>query len=1235
MASDRARLSYDPNRKWRGLIAQQGRVTLEADWNEAAAIDDERDRLLTLDFVGPIGTPNSPAAGYVVTGVPQANAPAASVPGDLTIGAGALYVGGERFDLDAPVTYSTQAEWLDSSTDPLWVTPPGVPVPPGRTVVAFELVYLLAFAQEVSAVEDPELADVALGGPDTMQRRRLIQHFVRQTIADATDDWWSQLTAAAPAGAFAGVALDTTLMRLFSRTRLQVAFAGGASGAGGVSAGAGAAAASGAAGYLGAENQLIRVQVASLDSSGTPTIVWGFDNGSNLYRVTATYDASTNTTALTLATPPVDPYHYPVAGQAVELLRDAMQLSPTDYVAASTGFVTSVTTAYDPTTMTLVIEGGPPGDFLPPTPSTGPAGPQVKSLTPAVGTTSGGTPVTVTGSGFTGATQVNFGPNNPGSGLLVQSDTQLTVASPAAAAGAVEVTVVTPLGTSPAGPQFTYTQPSAPTVTAVSPPSGVLGGGTLVTVTGTGFTGTTTTNFGANPGIGLVIEDDSHLSVFSPPGAAGAVDVNVVTPLGTSPTGVQFTYEQSPPPQVTGISPANGGLRGGTVVTVTGSGFTGATAVDFGSEPGTGLSVLSDTELTVTSPAAPNGASGPVDVTVTTPAGTSPAIAADEFTYQLQVTGVFPTSGPPSGGTVVTVSGNGFTGATAVNFGASAGTGLTVQSDTQLTVTSPPGGGTVDITVITAEATSTPNPHDRFGYEATPQLYLRVWQNTAAPATVATAPAAILSRVPRPLEPTPLHVVPGLKSGLAQLQPSKTATYVLDGTGVEVTLTSDNGSFHVGDYWSFAVRPSAPTSVYPARYLTGGQPPDGPQTWICPLAIVTWAVDGSATAASQVPQFWNLVTLTNAVLTNVKLPTPVVTGVSPATGPPSGGTLVTVTGTGFTGASTVYFGPDSNPGTGLSVEDDTQLTVVSPAGSGAVDLRVVTAGGVSVVGAEDRFGYVGVTGVSPAIGAPTGGDVVTITGSGFTGATGVNFGSEAGTGVSVVSDTEITVTSPAGSGLVNITLITPLGPSPSSAAAQFAWAQTNAVNPSSGPQGGGTVVTVTGLGFQAAGASQVDFGPVAASGFSVQSDTQLMATAPAGNGAVPVTVLTRLGQAPGAPTFTYVGKAQSKDIKDISDKANRDKPVIQDKAPTRDKTAIADKAIRAALEKITDQPVKVITDRPLGAAKSAEAKPPETGQLAGELSPGADEPSPEEAEGQAFIKSEERPEVGREIIEEE
>ena len=70
--------------------------------------------------------------------------------------------------------------------------PAAVPTAAGAT----ELVYLLASEQEVSAVEDPALADVALGGPDTMQRRRILQRFVRQPSPSGTcDGWWSALEA--------------------------------------------------------------------------------------------------------------------------------------------------------------------------------------------------------------------------------------------------------------------------------------------------------------------------------------------------------------------------------------------------------------------------------------------------------------------------------------------------------------------------------------------------------------------------------------------------------------------------------------------------------------------------------------------------------------------------------------------------------------------------------------------------------------------------------------------------------------------------------------------------------------------------------------------------------------------------------------------------------------------------------------------------------------------------------
>jgi hypothetical protein len=86
----------------------------------------------------------------------------------------------------------------------------------------------------------------------------------------------------------------------------------------------------------------------------------------------------------------------------------------------------------------------------------------------------------------------------------------------------------------------------------------------------------------------------------------------------------------SPPPTIRGISPTTGPAAGGTMVTITGTNFTGATSVVFGTRAATNLVVVSSTEITVTAPA---HVAASVNVRVTTTGGESALTNADKYTY--------------------------------------------------------------------------------------------------------------------------------------------------------------------------------------------------------------------------------------------------------------------------------------------------------------------------------------------------------------------------------------------------------------------------------------------------------------------------------------------------------------------------------------------------------------------------------------------------------------------------
>jgi hypothetical protein len=256
--------------------------------------------------------------------------------------------------------------------------------------------------------------------------------------------------------------------------------------------------------------------------------------------------------------------------------------------------------------------------------------PVVSKLSLTSGPVTGGVRVTVTGRYFTKVTKVVFG-SSPGKSLKVLSGTELEVTAPGHPAGTVNVEVVAKAGTSRAVTADRFTYIAAPVIRTVTPARGSTKGGTLVTITGSNFIRVTKVTFGGKRARTGTPSSPGSLRVTAPAGTAGQVDIRVSTAYGTSAVVTADHYEYVAPPVVTGISPGTGPAAGGTKVTITGTGFTGATHVRFGpAAPARSYTVNSATSITAITPPG----HGTQHVQVSTPYGVSAANPADTFTYQ-------------------------------------------------------------------------------------------------------------------------------------------------------------------------------------------------------------------------------------------------------------------------------------------------------------------------------------------------------------------------------------------------------------------------------------------------------------------------------------------------------------------------------------------------------------------------------------------------------------------------
>ena len=158
------------------------------------------------------------------------------------------------------------------------------------------------------------------------------------------------------------------------------------------------------------------------------------------------------------------------------------------------------------------------------------------------------------------------------------------------------------------------------------------------------------------------------------------------------------------PANITSVSPAQGSVLGGTVITITGTGLASTSAVRVGGVLCTNLTVLSATQVRATTPA---GAAGQAAIEVTTPAGTS--LAPTPFTYVVQsVTSITPSSGPFSGGTAITITGQFLAGTTSVTIGGVPATNVVAVSSTTVTAVTPAGSvGAANVVVTGAKGAVT------------------------------------------------------------------------------------------------------------------------------------------------------------------------------------------------------------------------------------------------------------------------------------------------------------------------------------------------------------------------------------------------------------------------------------------------------------------------------------------------------------------------------------------------
>ncbi len=489
---------------------------------------------------------------------------------------------------------------------------------------------------------------------------------------------------------------------------------------------------------------------------------------------------------------------------------------------------------------------------------------------------------------------------------------------------------------------------------------------------------------------------------------------------------------------VTSFAPTSGPAAGGTNVVITGTGLTDATGVSFGTAPAAAFTITDDTQITAT---APPGAAGSVDLTVAFSDG---PLTVGSFTYVAAptVTAVAPAAGPLAGNGMVTITGTGFQPGAAVTFDGVAAPDASVVNDTTISATPPDH-------IAGAVAVAITNPDTQVGALANGFTYVAA--PTIASLGQTTGPAAGGTAVT--ITGTNLTGVTAVAfGGVAATGVSATndttvvATTPAHAVGsVDVAVTTPGDTATAPGAFTFIAGPTI-TAITPATgstdddettpvVITGTNFQPGATVTFGDVAALNIVVVNGTTIAMTAPM--HAAGAVNVVITNpdgqsatqvggfTYVGPPTVTGISPASGPVAGGTVVTITGAGFQPGARVFF--DGAAATNVVVNDAMSITATTPATNHGRTVNVAVQNVGSERGTLPRaFTYTGSGGsgppasgalsvkkVEPSSGPTTGGARIVIEGTGFTAGMTVTIGGAPATDVRVLNGKTISATTPA------------------------------------------------------------------------------------------------------------------------------------------------------------------------------------------------------------------------------